>query len=93
MTESESNKARIREFVMEEAQGKGITSVGDQDSLTETGIVDSLGIFRLVSFLEDNFGVRIGDEEIVNENFQTISDIEQFVAAKLASKREKAATR
>lgn len=91
--ETESIKAKIREFVMEEAQSKGITSVADTDSLTENGIVDSLGIFRLVSFLEDSFGVRIGDEEIVHDNFQTISEIEQFVSAKLATKRDKAAAR
>ena len=91
MSESETIKAKIREFVMEDAQTKGITNIGDGDSLTEAGIVDSLGIFRLVSFLEENFGVRISDEEIVHDNFQTISDIEQFVSAKLASKREKTA--
>lgn len=93
MTESETIKAKVHEFVMEDAQTKGITSIGDGDSLTEAGIVDSLGIFRLVSFLEESFGVRIGDEEIVHDNFQTISEIEQFVSAKLASKREKAAAR
>ncbi|HEY7098514.1 MAG TPA: acyl carrier protein [Terriglobales bacterium] len=75
-------KVQIRQFVMENAQGRGITELGDNDSLIESGIVDSLGIFRLVSFLEETFGVKIGDEEIVNENFQTISDIERFLAQK-----------
>ncbi len=93
MNDSETTKRKIREFVMEEAQSKGITDIGDGDSLTEAGIVDSLGIFRLVSFLEESFGLRIGDEEIVHDNFLTISDIEQFVSAKLASKSAKASTR
>lgn len=78
--------SQIRQFVLENAQSKGVTTISDTDSLTEIGVVDSLGIFRLVSFLEDSFGVRISDEEIVHDNFQTIADIERFVNAKLAGK-------
>jgi acyl carrier protein len=86
-------KTQIRQFVLENAQSKGIKEVSDTDSLTELGIIDSLGIFRLVSFLEDNFNVRIGDEEIVTDNFQTVNEIERFVAAKQAAKGEKTASR
>ena len=84
--DASSIKTQIRQFVLENAQSKGVTTVSDTDSLTEIGVVDSLGIFRLVSFLEDSFGVRISDEEIVHDNFQTISDIERFVSTKLAAK-------
>ena len=80
-------REKIREFVMDAAQSKGLNAVSDSDSLTEQGIIDSLTIFRLVSFLEDSFGVRIGDDEIVNENFQSIETIESFVADKLSQKR------
>jgi acyl carrier protein len=80
-------REKIREFVMDAAQNKGLNAVGDSDLLTEKGIIDSLTIFRLVSFLEDSFGVRIGDDEIVNENFQSIETIESFVAEKLSQKR------
>ena len=85
-------KPQIREFILESARSKGIDQVADDQSLMEAGIIDSLGIFRLVSFLEDNFRVRIADDEIVLENFQSINDIDSFVAAKLAKKGE-AATR
>jgi acyl carrier protein len=81
-----SIKTQIRQFVLENAQSKGVNEVTDNDSLTEIGVIDSLGIFRLVSFLEDSFGVRVSDEEIVPDNFHTISDIERFVSGKLASK-------
>jgi acyl carrier protein len=81
-------KAEIRKFVMENAQSKGITEVPDDMSLTDGGIIDSLGIFRLVSFLEEAVGVHIGDDEIIVDNFQTIEAIERFVNAKLADKGE-----
>jgi acyl carrier protein len=86
-------KEQIREFVLESARSKGINEVADDQSLMEAGIIDSLGIFRLVSFLEDNFRVRISDDEIVLENFQSIDEIDRFVAAKLAKKGEAASTR
>ena len=85
-------KAEIRKFVMENAQTRGVTEVSDDMSLTDSGIVDSLGIFRLVSFLEENVGVHIGDDEIILDNFQTIADIERFVSSKLNGKGEKAAS-
>jgi len=43
-------------------------------------------IFRLVNFLEDTFSLRMADAEIVNENFESIDEIERFVNGKLAKK-------
>lgn len=80
----ENVKDQIREFVQEAAQRKGVSEVTDEQSLVESGVIDSLGIFRLVAFLEESFRVRIGDEEIVGENFETIADIERFVLKKLS---------
>lgn len=82
----EEIKDKVREFVLDAAQRKGLDSVTDDESLTENGIIDSLAIFRLVSFLEDNFGIRIADEEIVNDSFQSVQAIERFVADKLKKK-------
>jgi acyl carrier protein len=85
MTEQVENvKEQIREFVQEAAQRKGVSRVTDDQSLVESGVIDSLGIFRLVAFLEESFRVRIGDEEIVGENFESIVSIEQFVQKKLS---------
>ncbi|HKS73635.1 MAG TPA: acyl carrier protein [Terriglobales bacterium] len=88
-----SVKDQIREFVLENARSKGINEVSDDQSLMVSGIIDSLAIFRLVAFLEDSFRVRIGDDEIVPENFQSVNDIESFVSGKLAGKGEAASTR
>ena len=77
---------KVREFVLDAAQRKGLDCVTDDESLTENAVIDSLAIFRLISFLEDNFGIRIADEEIVNENFQSVRAIETFVAGKLTEK-------
>lgn len=82
-TQEATVKDQIRQFVREElASAKGITLVSDDQSLIENGVVDSLGIFRLVTFLEETFGVKIGDEEISAENLQSVDMIEQLVLSK-----------
>jgi acyl carrier protein len=80
--QSDTMKDQIREFVQEVANTKGIPSFTDQESLTENGVIDSLSIFRLVSFMEDKFHIRIGDEEINNDNLQSVEAIEELVLSK-----------
>ena len=83
VTNQAAQKDQIRDFVRENlAAPKGITTFTDEESLTESGVIDSLGILRLVGFLEENFGVRVGDEEITAENLASINIIEQFVLSK-----------
>jgi acyl carrier protein len=77
-------KSQVREFVQELASAKGISTFTDQEPLLESGILDSLSIFRLVSFLEDTFRVKIGDQEITNENLMNVDTIEQLVLSKQA---------
>src|SRR5580698_2757599 len=65
MIQSAEVKDRIREYVVEEfAKTKGIDHITDQEVLTKNGIIDSMGIFRLVAFLEETFNVRIGDKKL-----------------------------
>jgi methoxymalonate biosynthesis acyl carrier protein len=80
-------KDQVRQFIREElAAAKGIATFTDSESLTESGIIDSLGIFRLVTFLEENFGVRVGDEEISADNLQSVDKIEALVISKSKKK-------
>jgi acyl carrier protein len=86
MPEVSETKQQIRDFVLNLAEQKGITTVADDDNLTQNGVVDSLAIFRVIMFLEDTFAIRIPDEEILTENFESVDGIERFVTAKLAAK-------
>lgn len=54
-----------------------------ETSLIEEGIVDSLGIFRLVSFLEATYGVEFEPADVAPQNFQTIQAIAAFVQHKV----------
>jgi acyl carrier protein len=76
-------RQQIYDFVAGIAQQKGVANIGAGEELTSSGIIDSLAIFRLVSFLEETFGIRIADDEIVNENFASVDAIEALVNGKL----------
>ena len=45
-------------------------------------MVDSLGLFQIVEFLETECGVEIADHEILPENFATLSSIAKLVEAR-----------
>jgi acyl carrier protein len=57
----------------------------EEDSLLESGLIDSLGIIKLVSLLEKEFAIKISDDELLPENFETISAVVQFVVQKQKS--------
>jgi acyl carrier protein len=50
-----------------------------------TDAVDSLGLEQLVSYIEEEWGVRIGDEEMVEENFEGIPALAALVDSKRRS--------
>ena len=49
--------------------------LGDDESLLESGLVDSLNILGLVNGLEDHFDLEFDDEDLQIENFETIGKI------------------
>jgi acyl carrier protein len=51
-------------------------------SLVESGIIDSLGIMKLVDFLEKELGIRVEDEDLLPENFETVDAIANLLTAK-----------
>jgi acyl carrier protein len=70
---------RIRQFVRDEVLfDLGGAPVADETDLLD-GKMDSLGLMRLVAFLEDEFDVEIDDVEINQENFRTVVDIARLV--------------
>ncbi len=60
------------------------TSIGEKDSLLETGVIDSTGVLELIAFIEETYGIQVEDEEIIPENLDTILDITYFIEQKLS---------
>jgi acyl carrier protein len=63
--------------------GKSAKDLPTDESILESGILDSAGIFDLVAFLERTFDIRIHDEDIVADNFDSLASITKMVEARL----------
>ncbi len=76
---------KVEQFISEQFifdQDKKITR---DDSLLETGTIDSTGILELVLFLEEAFSIKVDDEDLIPDNLDSINRIANFVDGKLAS--------
>ena len=54
----------------------------DSDSLFEKEVLDSLAIIKLISFIEKEFKIPIGPEDILQDNFTSLDSIGEFVLNK-----------
>jgi acyl carrier protein len=74
---------RLRSFIVEELQFEGDPGdLTDDYPLLEKGVIDSAGIFQVVSFVETEFDVEIANEELVPEHFGTLGGISRLVESK-----------
>ena len=73
----------LKKFITESFGARlGGKELGNGDPLLDTGVVDSVGIFELVGFLQATFDVDIQDMEIVPEHFESIDSLAAFVRSK-----------
>lgn len=56
----------------------------DHASFLEEGIVDSVGIMELVAFIEENMSVKVEDQEITPDNFDSITQLAAYIRRKSA---------
>jgi acyl carrier protein len=65
--------------------------LGDDDPLLESGVIDSIGVVELITFLQGEFGCTFDEEEIAERNLGSIAAIARFVHAKCNGGRVRAA--
>jgi len=74
----------IRKFIEEEfllEQGS-VIELDNNDSLLEKGIIDSFNMIKLLTFIETTFSVKIADDELMPENFDSINAMVNFIRSK-----------
>ena len=57
-----------------------VKKVTPQSLLFKEGIFDSMGFVLLIDFLEENFNVKASDEDLIEENFESIAAITNFIS-------------
>lgn len=74
----DEHKRRIIEFLLTEIceeKDLDIKEIGDDDPLVESGILDSLGILKLLSFMDEELGIDISAGEVKPSNFANMKTI------------------
>ena len=80
-----STKEIIQEFISRELLHDVMdTPLQDGDQLIESGIIDSLGIMTLLVFMEEKFSLQIPSEDLVPENFDSITAISNLIDRNLS---------
>ncbi len=78
-----ANNQIIKNFIQSElVKDKARCSLQDDDNLIEKGIIDSLGIMKLLAYMEESFSISISDDELIPDNFETINAISAFLVSK-----------
>ncbi len=80
-------KAEIRKYIIDNfLYGQDDNTLGDDVSFLENGIIDSTGVLELVSFVQETYGIRVHDDELIPNNFDSLSKLEAFILKKQESK-------
>lgn len=68
----------VESFILDDSE------LGPEDSLIDSGVIDSTGVMEIVAFVEQEFGIEIDDRDSVPENFDSVSRLACYVQAKLS---------
>ena len=72
----------VKGFLMEYECIEPGQEVEASESLLELGIIDSVIIMKMVSFLEDKYGIEIDEDDLMPENFDSLTAISTYVQSK-----------
>lgn len=72
-------EAALLDFVKTELLHGRKSDLSSTEDLLSNGTIDSLGILRLVSFIEDQFGIQVPDEGVVYENFHSVRTLAGYL--------------
>ena len=78
---SEIKQALTEQIATEFLDGQA-GDLSNQTRLVEDEIIDSLGIFLLLGFIKERFGVEVDPEDVTLENFATIDDSAELIEEK-----------
>ena len=83
---SQSTEATIREYLLREfLEGEDPSELEDDTPLISSGILDSIATLKLVSFLEETFGITLAPHEADEEYLGSIASMAKLVREKLGS--------
>lgn len=79
-------KNQIKQFIATNFLFSDDTSlIADDQSLMQTGTFDSTGVLELIQFIEETFNIKVPDEDMLPNNFDTVDAIVAYIQRKQAA--------
>jgi acyl carrier protein len=72
-------KSILLDFIKQEFLRNPKANVTEDDDLFSKGIIDSLGVLQLVSFIDEQFNINIPDEDVLYENFSSVNVLVDYL--------------
>jgi acyl carrier protein len=85
MTPETHDPNKIKEIIKEQIHQSTYVEknkIQDNSLIFKEGYFDSMGFVVLITFLEEKFSIKIGDEDLIEENFESINAITDFIIRK-----------
>lgn len=73
----------IKEYLEDELL-EGDAELDEDTPLLKTELIDSMGVLTLVGFIEDEYGITVGADDVSADNFHSLESITRYVESKLA---------
>jgi acyl carrier protein len=74
-------KEKVRNYVLQAVYAEK-EKIKDDSLIFKEGYFDSMGFMVLISFIEEEFGIKTNDTDLLEENFESINAISEFVIRK-----------
>ena len=76
-------KKTIRKYILEHLLfTEDESTLQDDESFLNNGIIDSTGVMEIILFIEENFGFRVNDDEIMPANLDSVNNLTDFIQRK-----------
>lgn len=80
-------KSDVTSYVIRDIVTSQGVVISDDTDLLKSGILDSLSLMKLVVFVEEQFGIEVGEAELIPKNFVSINAISQYVSTRQREKK------
>ncbi len=81
MNEFDNTKERLFEYV-KKSTATDLSKLGSTTLLFKEGVFDSMAFVLLIDYIEETFGIKPSDEDLIEENFESINAITRYILRK-----------
>jgi acyl carrier protein len=73
------SRDELTNYLLKEVLGTGAVGIDENSSLIRDGLLNSIGLMRLIRFLSEHFHIEFHNQDYRLENFETIARVREFV--------------